>query len=620
MLKNFVSKFLPKKTEDINVKIKEEKSVVAEVKEEAITITINLKPKICCIDIDEKDIESLKLFGFNIEASGTLGSKVSVPNKNNNDNVQVLPNHDFPNNLHEFDITIIDQDNAKTIEYNQDDHIRSNHTGMKENILLSEFPETIFDPRPLGSKILGIKLNKLGDKKHLIINFTTEKYNVDYQPIEVENGHYSRGKIFKYNIFDFNDSIDLSYEKEGKEVNVCVKNEQLKNFLNKYISGMTYSQTFNHPTDYDNGTDSNHIPLIKNTSNDIVSILIFDKNKIIFHFPQVKDNGKFLNDFFTQVAPSLFPELFPNATAFKWRDDENYWLPNHQNLLEEKKSLKREYEQNLSMKNTLIEDNLDKYSFLHSMLTESSDELVKALIQFFEWLEFDDVRDVDEDKSEDTILEEDIQVELSNGLLIIECKGIGGTSKDSECSQVSKIKHRRCKERNKFDVYALYIVNHQRYLPPLNRENPPFTKHQIQDAKHDERGLVTTWQLFNLYTDIENEIITKEEARSLLLEYGLVEFKPQNLVFIDEPKELFRDGEVCIVNIENIDISIGETLYVEKNNKYEKVIIEEIKLDGKTVKDANTGELGLKLNKAIKKKSKLYKKNILRIDTTIIHR
>ncbi len=609
MLKNVISKFLPKKIEDVSVQAKQ-KSIVTEVKKEAIAI--NSKPKICCIDINESDIESLKVSGFNIAASGTLGSKVSVPNKNKNDNSQVLPNYDFPSNLHEFDITIINQDNVGTIDYKHDEHIRTHHTGMKENVLLSKYPETVFDPRPLGSMLLKGALNKLGDKKHLIINFTTKEYDVYYQPIEVRDGTYYTEDIFSCNIFDFNESIFLSNQKIGEEVSVCVKDEQLKYILNKYLYEVTYKQTFQHPTNYDSGKHTpkpNYIPLMKNASNDIVSMLIFDDKKIIFHFPQLKEKGKFLNEFLTQVAPNLIPELFPYSTAFKWKEHEDYWLPNHKKLLEEKEILEIEYKKKLHKKSVEIKENLNQYSFLHDMLTKSGDDLVQALIQFLTWLGFDNVIDVDDKKDESTILEEDIQIQLHEGLLIIECKGIGGTSKDSECSQISKIKHRRCKERDSFDVYALYIVNHQRYLPPLQRTNPPFTQHQIDDAVYDERGLVTSWQLYNLYTDIENEIISKEEAKNLLLEYGLIEVKPQNLVFIDEPKELFMDGEVCIVNIENIDIKIGDILYVEKNNKYEKVILEEIKIDGKSIENTNKGELGLKLSKAIRKKSKLYKKN-----------
>ncbi len=194
-------------------------------------------------------------------------------------------------------------------------------------------------------------------------------------------------------------------------------------------------------------------------------------------------------------------------------------------------------------------------------------------------------------------------------MLIIECKGIGGTSTDSDCSQISKIKHRRCKERNKFDVFALYIVNHQRYLPPLNRSNPPFNSNQIQDAINEERGLLSTWQLYNLYFDVDNGVISKNEARKSLLRYGLVDFKPKNLVFIDEPIEILKNGTVCIININNIELNIGDELIVERNGQYQKVILNGIQIDDKPVSSANSGEIGLLINSPIKKKSKLWKKD-----------
>jgi hypothetical protein len=206
------------------------------------------------------------------------------------------------------------------------------------------------------------------------------------------------------------------------------------------------------------------------------------------------------------------------------------------------------------------------------------------------------------------ILEEDIQVDLSNGVLIIECKGIGGTSTDADCNQISKIKYRRAKQRGRFDVYALYIVNHQRYSPPLKRRNPPFSESQIEDAQNDERGLLTTWQLFNLYSEIITGIITKEEARMCILNYGLVEFRPQNIVFIYEPTELYNDGQVCIVILNDIMLKINEELLIEKNGSFENVLIVDIQINNKPVLFATTGEIGLKVNSKIKKNSKIWKR------------
>ena len=145
--------------------------------------------------------------------------------------------------------------------------------------------------------------------------------------------------------------------------------------------------------------------------------------------------------------------------------------------------------------------------------------------------------------------EEDIQIEMEAGLIIIEAKGIGGTSRDDECSQISKIRSRRCEERNKFDVIALYIVNHQRHIPPLERKNPPFTENQVHDAELEKRGLLTTWDLYNLYFNVENGMISKKRAIECLMKPGLIKFIPDKITKLNLVKEIYQNGEVVIFDL-----------------------------------------------------------------------
>jgi hypothetical protein len=571
---------------------------------------INERPRICCIDIEESFIKILENEGLNIY-SGTLGKKVIVPNSTRKENHQLLLNHDFPSNLHEFDIIILNLESEIKIDYKVDEHIRKNHTGKSAVAILSSYPETVFDPRPLSSLILNNKLNHIGKRPHIIIAFTVDSYEVEYETIRITEGYPERQGVEKYNIYSFAGLTPISTAKEGKEMNVCDIKEDLRKLLESHLPKTTYNQTFYHPTKWDTNKqipDPDFVPLIKNSSGDIVSICEFKENAIVFYFPQIANKGDFLNSFLTRIAPDLMPELFPFSTTFSWKESEDYWLPNHHELLNDKLQIQKEYDEKILVKQSQIIGNKEKYSFLHEILTETGDKLVDALIQYFKWLGFKKVDKIDDEKSESKILEEDIQIELPNGLLIIECKGIGGTSTDSDCSQISKIKHRRCKERGKFDVFALYIVNHQRYLPPLNRQNPPFTENQKQDAVNDERGLLSTWQLFNVYSEIESGILRKEDIQTDILNYGYIEFKPKNLIYVDEPQEILKDGEVCIVNVTNTELKISDEILIEKNGKFQKNFIEGIQLNGKPVSTASNGELGLKLKNKIKKKSKIWKK------------
>jgi len=582
-----------------------ETELAAEEKDEVQIID---RPRICCVDIKAEVRNALIAVGYNVH-TGTLGEKIIVPNLRRNEDYQVLPNYEFPKNLHEFDIIILDLGSFETRQYEVEDHTRKTHTGRTSNQILCSFPETLFDPRPLGSLMLGEKLSKFGKKPFLVLAFTTSNYSVDYQLTVTNERHTSLDRTLLAGIYDFMKDCPLSSPKVGQELSVCEIKDNFKNLLESHIASTKYNQIFNHPTRWENGEHrpkAEWVPLIKNASDEIVSISHFDNNSSFYLLPQIKLKDKFLVDFLSNIAPDFHPLLFPYSTTFSWTDKKEYWLPSHGDLLGEKRQIEENYRKEIVRKETEISRNKEKYAFLHEILTSSGDKLTNSLVHYFKWLGFEKVTNYDKEK-ENEPLEEDIQVELDDGLLIIECKGIGGTSTDSDCSQISKIKHRRCQQRNRFDVYALYVVNHQIYLPPLNRRHPPFTENQIQNAINDERGLLSTWQLFNLYFEIEKGIFTKEEGQKRLLEFGRVEFRPSNIIHIDTPDEILKEGTVCIINIDGIELNIGENILVERNGQFDLVTIDGIQIDDKPMDSANEGEIGLLLSAPIRKKSILWK-------------
>jgi hypothetical protein len=191
------------------------------------------------------------------------------------------------------------------------------------------------------------------------------------------------------------------------------------------------------------------------------------------------------------------------------------------------------------------------------------------------------------------IKEEDLKIPVEDGLLVVEIKGIGGTSKDSECSQISKVKFRRAKERNRFDVFALYIVNHQRFLPPSERKNPPFNERQISDAESEERGLLATYEFFKLYSKIEDGFITKKDARDSLLQHGLVQFKPSKSLLLGYPLEIHHDGHVIILCIANITLNKSSSIIVCNDEDWFRAEILEIQLNDEQVESVSEGEIGL---------------------------
>lgn len=191
------------------------------------------------------------------------------------------------------------------------------------------------------------------------------------------------------------------------------------------------------------------------------------------------------------------------------------------------------------------------------------------------------------------ILREDIQILEDDKLFIIEVKGIGGTSTDSECSQVAKHRRRREKEHCDKEILPIYIVNHQRYIRPSLRQNPPFSKDQIDYAENDERGLLTTWQLYNQYKLIQNGIFTKEETRESLDKCGLISLLPKKLIRVGSYDEYFKKPKAGILTLNNVKLEIGEMIYAKKGVNWTCTTIDSLRLNDRDVDRADNGEVGI---------------------------
>lgn len=567
-------------------------------------------PKICAIDLEEEVVDSLRSSGLQC-FSGTLGTPVSISRSTIYQERQCYPNHHLPSNLHEYDIVVVDLRCKSSIKYQTSRHAASSVKGRKKSVFISSHPETVFDPRPYVASLLGAELGDLYRKDSLIIVFSDSNEVVNYQVASISpDDHEGERSYFQKSLYGFLPSLGWVYNKVGQKV--CTASSiavELTNLLQKYIQSFQYKVVFNHPKVQENNQTlerKDFVPLLLNADNEITAFVDFSlAPSATLVFPQLICNKReFIVELINDVLPGIFPKLFPYSEQFSWLKSDDYSLPNQITLLEKKRKLEEDYTKALVEIDKQIESNQNLHQFLHDLLTESDAKLVKAAEHFFNWLGFSNVLNLDETSPE--IKEEDLQIPFEDGLLVVEVKGIGGTSRDSACSQISKIKFRRSEDRKRFDVFALYLVNHQRYLPPLARRNPPFTEHQINDAQFDKRGLLTTYELFKLYFAIEEGFITREDARNALLQYGLVNFSPSNASLIGSPLEIHYEGTVVIIEIEKTSLSKGMKIIVCDDGAYFKAEILEIKIDNKSVENASSGEIGIRFDCKIPKSSKLW--------------
>lgn len=550
------------------------------------------KTKVCCFDVSD-DIIAYLSESFDVYR-GSFGKKIKVDNNRNSPHRYFLSNDDIPSNIHEYRIIIDDMlYNDNVMDYIPKEHEREYVASNVAYYVRISYPQNVFDPIPFASFSLGDNIKrKCNSIKIISILFQAREYTLSY---DIVDSFYS----FKhtYVCSNYEHTLRLADEElTGEEIYLC-DNELSKILFEHHTDELYYLQTFHQPyISSQRGAvpDENFIPLLKNNRGDIVSYAYLGENRIEFMLPQMSNKLDFLKRLFNEFLFKNYSDLFPTVEAKPWIGKDSYMLPNHEELLRLKEKNKEDFERKEKELDDKIRENKEKYSYLHEILTESGDALVDALIKYFKWLGFDDIVNKDT-TAVGGLFEEDIQINLGDdGILVVEVKGINGTSTDAECSQIHKVKFRRCEERGKFDVKALYIVNNERHIEPLKRTIPPFNKNQIRDAQNDKRGLLYTWQLYNLYFNIENGFITKQEARERMLNFGLIDLEP-HLLELGKPYKYYNNHQIACIELDNKQICKNDYVAYSVKGRWYKVEIISIEQEHDKVDVASSGKVGIQV-------------------------
>lgn len=576
-------------------------------KNEVGNMDFHEKPLICMVDMNIETIELLKSKKYNV-TSASIGSPIVVNHENSESANWISLNHDIPDNFHEFDVVVIDFCEEKNlVPYQKAAHGYS--ICGDYNFLYSAYPERIFSPRLDSLKYLGDKINDLLEKNAIVIVFSGSYESTEYRTIKKVNGKNQWGPTLERSTSDLYKGFPDYISRSGKKIKAAEDNHQYSGLIAKHFKGAQYKLAFKHPTAYHyveryHYEISDFEPIALNERDEVVAYSHAINKGVVFVFPQVINKGEFLVDVFSGVLADKYPQIFPVDEQFSWLESEDYLVPGQKELIDKRSVLEKQYLKSVIDNDARINQLKAEYAFLQNLLSETGDELVEAVAHYLKWLEFDFV--VNQDHLSKGVLEEDLQVGYGEKLIVVEVKGIGGTSTDKACSQITKIKNRRMKERNSFDVFGLYIVNHERYTSPKNRMNPPFTDHQLEDAVLDERGLLTTYQMYQAYFLIVDGILTKDEVKRKLLDYGLVTLVPENLVYLGVPSELLMKNTVAVVNLLNNTISVGDAVVVKKNGSYKKMKVMSLQVNSIDVESASGVEVGIKVDGKIENRSEFY--------------
>ncbi|XQS18857.1 hypothetical protein ACJ6TS_10130 [Citrobacter telavivensis] len=487
----------------------------------------------------------------------------------------------IPENIHEAEIIVIDT-TLSNFSYGE---------GRTSSVrVYFEHTPSYVDLLPIDMSIISNRIFST-KKNQAVIVFCDSNTDTFY---EIENGPVRNPREFKYSTYDFNNSylgvIDRTGNRFKKPDNVIAKD--LTDLIFKYSRGSNYNVVFN-------GVHENDVILAENESGEVISFVRKIKEKTFIFLPVFHNKTEFLNELFSSVLPDipLFEDYFPNNGSFQWINSDAYVSYEEKIKTTEIEELKVEYEKNLLKLQGELSDlsNKDENLKTKALLTATDDELVFSVKWFLEYIGFENVIAPDEDIDEENgdIFEEDLNIETPSKTYLFEVKGIGGTSSDDQCAQISKIVYRREEANPDHNYKGVYIVNHQRQKNPKQRKNPPFFEQQELDAAIARRGMTYTYELFQVYHMIESGILDKADVREAFNQRGLIDFRKSF-------KPLTCDHTFRGINVYSFDLtSTPDTTISEKDrivvkdddNHWHLLTIVGIQVNKKPIEEA-TSESG----------------------------
>lgn len=228
--------------------------------------------------------------------------------------------------------------------------------------------------------------------------------------------------------------------------------------------------------------------------------------------------------------------------------------------------------------------------WMHDLLTQTGDPLVLAAKIGFKKLGFNKVIDMDQVRDkEGKSRREDLQILDVSPTLVVDVKGIANYPGDEDVMQAYKHATLLMREQDRTDVFGLSLVNHQRHIPPLQRDNEmPFRQELLHVALEDKLGLLTAWDFYRLVKNAHMHQWKFEQVQPVLYKHGRIEIIPAHYQFLGKVTKVWTDK--FGVEIEFGKIAIGSKIAIEFPILFEEADIEELVIDGASVNAANAGD------------------------------
>jgi hypothetical protein len=551
------------------------------------------KPKILLIDMPKETMAHLAGHGFTV-SNGTFGNPYMV--QRNDKITPVIPRFNLPN-LYEQEVLFIDLTPPPVLE--QPSGKKLNSMGVKD--LWVRCNQDKVDPRPYAMTIHEAEFHRIYQHGGIIIVFCEPRvYQTLYWNTNSELYHHKMNPVnldtYSFMIFLSHTFLDIR-PAHGTEIQVALPNTKLNAFLRKAKLTACFHATFAPLHYFGTESRSSYGPCILDKYDNFVGLHLENEQLgQLLLLPQLNDKPAIAASLLTELLPAIAPNLFPYHKKGLWVQEREYQHPSILALQDKRQTVIDRALKEIDATDIEIYKQSEQWEFLHGLITKAGSQLVSDIARALSVIGFKQVTNLDNELKEGENPQEDLQVLDLPQPVLLECKGLTQMPREDDALQVHKYILRRMKEW-KSEVQGVCIVNHQRLIPPLNRNHENvFTQTQIQDALNHEICLMTTWQLFLLIRAMLKYNWNSKVIRDLFYLKGKCSGLPSHYKLLGHVGHYFDAKKVIGIDITtDLILRPGAVVGYALPGEFLEEAVDEIQLECKPVQQAGNGpRVGMK--------------------------
>lgn len=542
------------------------------------------KPKLLLIDMDAACAEALNYAGFNV-STGTFGAPYNVKPS---DTCHPIPRRSWQlPNVEEQEIIFANLERPTPVQPSAGDK-----PGTGVVTLFQSGVHGSIDPRPHSMDLFQSEFDRILRHGGIFTLFLGYPYDVTYIHGYLDHSGWFRTKGEDFSLSSRSFLSDLGRfgfrGDNGREIELRRDIGHVGVLFQRLLSDAYYRCVMDPPTYFEHRWYS----LMTNKYGDCVGGILFSEkgNGCLLLLPQCPSFADVILEFVESFCINQNSSLFPFHDAQPWLHDECYEIPEVVCITKKIKSVEADALKEIEILKQEIEQIRDKNPDWYTLLNGTGDKLVQAVIHSLREIGFQQVVDVDDDersKSNDRALREDIRVHDRDPTLIVDVKGVGGKPEDAEATQAEKHANMRRCERDFGEVKPLTIINHQRNLPPSDRDTVAYRPEIVRNAELTGLGLMTTWDLFRIARNVESNSWPRSVVLPIFYRNGRIQPVPEHY---EEVGEIVRTWEDAFGIVPTAGIQTGMYLAVESHVLFDEFVVESLQVEDRKVDFANSGE------------------------------